>query len=178
MKQKKYIYILLVLLIVPLFIFNIICIYKTWYLKGIISTDINEYTDGTMTKYEGGEQALIFFPQYSNLQNDEKVEFYYLDNRPKDNFYHKYQCIFILDVEYSTIDKYISVRDYNTEKMDNNSISDYTCLFEKYDYENNCVKGIYCNDNKHVIRYVFIYGEFKGIEDINSLILWNSSTLW
>ena len=155
-------------------IFNIICIYKTWSMKSIIINDITEYTDGTIAQYDGGKQAIDFFPHPSEVQNANNIYFHYEDSRHKSNFYHEYFSVFILDVQYSDGTVYEQIRNNFPETPNNEMEETYINVYENFDLEELCAKAVYCNDESQTVRYVVVYG-INRETDINALILWNSS---
>ena len=69
---------------------------------------------------------------------------------------------------------YDKIRDNISSHLDHETTDSYSCLYEEFSYEDQCVKAIFCNDKIQVIRYVVIYG-VSTQTDINALILWNSS---
>lgn len=172
--MKKIIIILLLISFTVFLIFNIVCIYKTWYMDSIITNDISEYTDGTMTQHDGGNQAIDFFPDYSEIRYANNIHFHYEDSRHKSNFFHEYFSVFILDVQYTEKVFYEQIRKSFSRTIDNEMTGTYILLYEKFDIENLCAKAVYCNDKAQTIRYVLVYGVNKEA-DINSLILWNCS---
>ena len=172
--KKKIIIIGILIPFTVFLIFNIICIYKMWYMDSIIINDTSEYTDGTITQYDGGSQAINFFPDYSELRCINNIYFHYEDSRHKSTFYHKYFSVFILDIQYSGIAVYEQIRNSFSKSLNYETTEDYSPLYEKFDLENLCAKAIYCNDKVQTVRYVVVYG-INTETDINTLILWNSS---
>jgi len=172
--KKKIIIIGILIPFTAFLIFNITCIYKMWCMDSIIINDTSEYTNGTMTQYDGGSQAINFFPDYSELQCVNNIYFHYEDSRHKSNLYHEYFSVFILDVQYNESAVYEQMRNSFSKSQDHETTGDYLPIYENFDLENLCAKAIYCNDKAKTVRYVFIYG-INAETDINALILWNSS---
>ena len=143
-------------------------------MKSIIINDITEYTDGTIGGFDGGKQALDFFPEYSKIDGENNIYFHYEDARHKSNFYHEYFSVFILDIQYSEATEYQQIRNNLSEIADNEMAETYINVYENFDLDELCAKAVYCNDSSQTVRYVVVYGIDRET-DVNALILWNSS---
>lgn len=148
------------------------------------SNDLKDFTNNTYKNFNGGESAKAFFDEYCEIDNYEKVRFYYSDFGKRISL-HKYYTVFDVDVKYSN-EMYLAVKESllrHTEKNDPdyNKLNDYVVsriINNKEIYRNNTACICY-NDEACVIRYLFIC-KLKSEEDTNirAIIPWNFGEAW
>ncbi len=139
-------------------VFVIVCtvyvgnvVYKMWYVDSIHSYDVAEYTENRLSKYDFGDTAQSFFPQYSSLGGTTKLYYHYFDGRHKTTYFHEYYTSFTLDITYE--------KDmYNTQKaklISENEVSDdYVSTFIDQGGERN-VRITVLEDSTSHIKKVF-----------------------
>lgn len=174
-KQMKAISVLFCVLSGIVLVSLVMCgvvVYKMWYMEGVVDNDPSLYTNKNMTKYDGGADAIEFFPQYEALDNIRGINIIYQDNRPKSTIFHHYYSFFMLDIYYE--ENYY--QEYKLENMRDNAkgnVGEFYLLKESNDSDCIC-KAVFCNDDKHVIRYIIFYGDFGREASIMTLIAWNA----
>ena len=146
------------------------------FQKGdIISVSDNHvYISGEFSEYDGGEQAADFFPSYENI--DGNIDFAYLDLRNQSNYFHEYCSSYVLDIYYTDDYKLQeSVEQISKEKE--SFVNDFILLYEER--EKGKIKLITYNEDKKLIRYVFLYGDIIDLDvDSRALIARNTECSW
>lgn len=175
---KKIFIVFFVLLFTIFVAFFSIGLYKVYYLEGKWDRSTDNFTKGKMVKLDHGAEALDFFRKSSYDSNYSDCKFYYLDNRIKDSFFHKYCSSFILDLKYET-ESYNDMKNRLTgiggEEKDD--IRPYQLIYNECKTDDSIV-AVFVNDEEQVIRFVFLYGDIVGETDFSSLLLWNTDCGW
>ena len=172
--KRKTIFSLLVIgsvIVLILFYFGF-CIYKTWYKNGIRYEGVELYETLAFTKYEGGQGAKDFFPSPDSINSFSK-SFQYVDNRIKNNFFHKYCSYFNLDIYYDK-ENYALQKSSFRQIDEEESFMDFRYLYQEIN--NGEIKIIFYNDEKKMFRYLYLYGDvLKMDDDPNAILLWNAT---
>ena len=146
-------------------------LYKTWYKEGFVDNDLETYLTGKMVQYDGGEEALRFFP--SSAEVSDKAYFHYQDNRKKNNFLHEYYSFFLLDVPYSSEEYSLAKEKIASPNTEAYEFNEYMII--QKEYTDTACKAVLANDSTNTLRYILFYGEMDSDTTIGSLIAWNVS---
>lgn len=174
--------IIIILIVISVFILAFAFIangfFKMFYLKGEENRNADNFTKGEMVKFDHGTEALAFFEKYSDLPDYNDCNFYYLDNRAKNSYFHKYCSSFVLDLKFDSSD-YKNIKGKLSENSHEvSTLNEYELLFCENN-GNNSISGVFANDNSEEIRYVFLYGDIiEETADLDSLIKWNTNCDW
>jgi len=133
--------------------------YKTFYMSGVSSHDVEDYTSGSYLSFPGGEEIRGCIPTYEELDGYESLRFGYSDGRRKNNFFRTFYVSFGLLVEYSE-EEYLKKKE---QAGVTNNYNDYTGTTQGYKFVeegslNHVVYGALYNDHHNTIEYVAICG--------------------
>lgn len=139
-------------------------LYKTWYMSGITSTDVEDYISGRYLSFAGGREIEGCIPAYEKLDGYKSLDFGYFDGRRKNNFFRTYYISFGLRVWYNE-EEYLRRK---AEAGVTNNHTDYSGITSGYKYVeegrlNHVVYGAEYNDGYNTVEYVAICGD--DIED-------------
>ncbi len=136
--------------------------------------------------FNGGKEASIFFKSVVKDNGHINSAFYYRDYSKRWWFGHKYFTSFTLDLQYSENDYQLIKTDILplTDVSDSNDYDYYGDFLitsitseESFYIDNYC--GIFFNDEKHIIRYVFIYEcDREYIDHPVRILSWNVTLNW
>ena len=173
--SKKKLFFLLIAITVFIVFLGVMSFYKTFYMSGISYKGIKFYDTLAFKNYSGGDQAANFLPDPQEEKEQPKF-FEYVDNRVKNNFFHRYCSYFQLDIYYETED-YEKKKETLNQENHIDAMWDFYCLFEEI--KNGEVKLIFCNDDEQIIRYLYLYGEIITPDTpVETLLMWNAHCEW
>ena len=134
--------------------------YKTHYMSGVSSRDVEDYISGRYLSFPGGEEIRGCIPAYEELDDYESLRFGYFDGRRKNNFFRTFYISFGLYVEYSE-EEYLEKK---RQAGVTNNYNDYTGTTQGYKFVeegslNHVVYGALYRDGYNTIEYVAICGD-------------------
>jgi len=152
--------------------------YKTFYMSGVESHDVEDYILGRYLSFPGGKEVRGCIPAYEELGEYESIYFGYFDGRKKTNPFHTYYISFGVRAKYSE-DEYLERK---RKAGVTNSYDDYGGSTQRYKFIeegslNHVVYGAEFNDRLNMIEYVAICGDNgEAIQEglLFILLPWNS----
>jgi len=157
-KNKKRIWHVVVASVISVpFLFSIWGMYKTFYMSGITSRDLDDYISGRYLSFPGGEEIRGCIPAYKELDGYESLRFTYADGRGKSNFFRTFYVSFTLRVQYSEEEYLERKREAGVTDTWLGGSSEYYRFVEKGSL-NHVLYGVECNDTYHYIEYVALCG--------------------
>lgn len=117
---KKYKYVIL-FVVSTIVLGLIIILYRAFYKKPTVYTDVEKYKNGEYKNYYLGECAQEFLPDYSSLKDFNSIEFNVFDGRSVSTPFKAYITNYNLDVHYTPKQFAIEF---------NNLINSYDCFKE------------------------------------------------
>lgn len=150
----------------------------------LITDNMTFYTSGDYKKFNGGEEASKFLPEFDTLMDFIDINFSYKDYGKKIHIKKGYTS-FYLDIKYEH-NQYVNEKEKLLKYTDNpqalyNTLGDY--VVAPVTVENELFKdnfaAICYNDNVEIIRYVFIYKyKYKKGENMIPMLPRINNTGW
>lgn len=143
-------------------------IYKTCFMSGVNSRDVEDYISGRYMSFAGGQEIRGCIPAYDELDDYESLSFAYFDGRRKSNLFHKYYTLFALCVHYSEEEYLVKKAQTDiTHHWPGGSSAKYK--FVAGSSLSHVIYGVQCIDDSNTIEYVAICGDNRDTINVDAV---------
>lgn len=128
------------------------------------SDSVQAFLDRSYTTFNGGAEASVFFDDYIDISDYNSITFKYIDNESAITL-HKSYTVFCVDIEYEKIHyqnitddilPYTNYFDVESQYQQYGSFLLTTIMEKKPIYENNYC-GVFWDNERNIVRYLFLY---------------------